>query len=149
MNFCFFSRDPDVGGEPLGRGGCARVEVDCSSVTFCGQYDKIPVYHFNGISELDNVDIGKNSGLSGTQSGYGMMLYNNAGDLTLGSFCQGPGVFHDICEWNRWDRDRSCYIDSTELVPISNVIITTISPGSYDCEATPRDWSGASRDISR
>lgn len=132
MSYCFFSRDDDVGGELLGRGSCAKVEVDCGAVTSCGGYDLIPVEWGGAAVTLDEIDLGKNSGLPGTDYGYGKALYENGGELTLGSFCEGGSAFHDICGWNRQDDLCSCYLGGWSLIPYGD-ILSSIAPSTYNC----------------
>ncbi len=134
LSYCFFSRDDDVGGEVSGSPACARVSLDCGGVTSCRSYDDIPVFYGSTYTSLDNVDIGRNSGLPGTDAGLLGTLYGSAGDITLGSFC-GHGQFDDICRWNRTNQEEACGIDQTSLVPIANAISQAVAPATYDCQS--------------
>lgn len=134
---CFFTRDPDAGGEVTGRGACARVVVPCTQISSCEEYDTgTYVFTPEGKVSLDSIDLGKNSGLDGTGSGVGKTLYDNLGEVTLGSFCGGGGNLGDICAWNRTEGDRACYINSYSVGAISDGAAAAALTFDYDCRTS-------------
>ncbi len=133
---CFFTRDPDAGGEPTGRAACALVTVDCNNITSCDAYSSIPVRTGSGQTTLSEVDLGKNSGLIGSDNGAAQVLMDQLGDLTLGSFC-GYSALNDICSYSRTtDKGQACDIQSVQLglaaVSISTIVAAT-SAVTYSC----------------
>lgn len=135
MRYCFYTHDPSAGGELTGRGTCAQVNLNCETqpVKDCRDIERIPVEYNTGTTDLENIDIGKNSGIPGADVGRGAALYDAGGEITMGSFC-GKGQFSGICEWNFTDKEHSCEIDTTDLIPVSSAIIQALSPSSYDCQ---------------
>ncbi len=136
--YCFYTRDPDAGGELTGRGACARLFLDCGDIKSCEDYDKTPVFtkSSSGSVELDAVDVGRNSGLSGTDSGAGKLLYDGLGELTLGSMCANLATA-DLCAWNRTESKRACYIDSTNIDAVSDSVLSALTTTSYNCKTSP------------
>ncbi|MBI5793550.1 hypothetical protein HZA87_00465 [Candidatus Uhrbacteria bacterium] len=132
---CFFTRDPDAGGEPTGRAACALVKLDCSQITSCSNYDDVLVYTGTGTTKLDNIDLGANSGLSGSSTSETIM--SQLGDLTLGSFCQNTQLA-DMCGYNRGTSPKACYIDAlqTALILSGTVadVVSSASSITYDCQ---------------
>ncbi len=137
---CFYTFDPDGGGEVPSRPACARVVVSCSEVTTCSDYESRPVFTWEGDSRkqvtLDSIDLGKNSGLPGTDSGAGKTLYDNLGEITMGSFCGGGGSLNDICAWNRTDGEKACYLGSFSFTAISDTV-AALGTADYNCNTTP------------
>jgi hypothetical protein len=140
-NRCFFSRDADVDGG-LGGGVCARVNIDCEKIDYCSDYDNVVVYYENVTTELDEIDLGKNSGLPGTDNnGVAEAIYNNSGDLTLGSVCQGGSDLHDICGWLREDVvTQSCFLGGWAVLP-TDTILQSLAPQTYNCLPPPDSLS--------
>ncbi|NQV88952.1 MAG: hypothetical protein HQ488_01360 [Parcubacteria group bacterium] len=132
---CFLSFDADVGGEFPLRPSCARVVVQCSEINTCADYMTRPVFGGGGQTTLGKMDLGKTSGLNGTDSGLGKILYDKLGDITLGSFCSGKGSLNDICAWERSDADKACYIDYGSMAAIADAIPDV--PYSYSCKTSP------------
>ncbi|HAU66568.1 TPA: hypothetical protein DCW61_04445 [Candidatus Uhrbacteria bacterium] len=135
---CFYTRDPDAGGELTGRGACARLYLDCGDIKSCEDYDKAPVFtkSSSGPVTLDSVDVGRNSGLPGTDSGAGKMLYDGLGELTLGSMCANLATA-DMCAWNRTESKQACYIDSTNIDAITSSVLSALTTTSYNCKTSP------------
>lgn len=134
---CFFTRDPDAGGQPTGRGACALMSFQCSGVTTCETYDNIQV-RGSSTTKLDSIDLGKGSGLTGTSASETIM--SQLGDVTMGQICTA-----DPCGWARTDNTKGCYVDYGSLAAITAGsvadIVTAASVYSYDCHTTP-DTSG-------
>lgn len=134
---CFLTRDPDGGGDPTGTAACARVVVNCSQVKTCEDYETLPVFSSSGNTTLENIDLGKNSGLPGTDSGAGKVLYDNLGDLTLGSFCGGGGTLNDMCAWNRTEAEKACYLGSFSFGAITDSVASALTTADYNCNTAP------------
>lgn len=139
---CFFTRDPDAGGEPVGRGACANISFQCKGVTSCQMYDKIQVTG-SSTTSLDNIDLGKGSGLTGTSASETVM--SQLGDVTMGQICTA-----DPCGWARTESTKGCYVDygSVAAITAGSVadVVSAASVYSYDCSTTP-DTSGWYYDI--
>lgn len=137
---CFYTRDPDAGGELTGRGACARLVLECGNITSCEDYDEKALVYTNSAAGrsvgLDSVDVGRNSGLPGTDSGSGQLLYDGLGELTLGSMCANLATA-DMCAWNRTESKRACYIDSTNIDAVSDSVLSALTTTSYNCKTSP------------
>lgn len=144
---CFYTLDPDAGGDGIGAAACAFVAFDCDQITSCEAYDRVQVLTgSSGATNLDNVDLGTGSGLTGSSSSE--LLMSQAGDFTLGLFCQNSSVA-DLC-WSERGLDsknfpKACYIDSTQLGLIfSGSILDILSSSSaveYDCQTADDAYS--------
>lgn len=139
---CFYTLDPDAGGDGLGAAACALVAFDCDQITSCEAYDSVQVLTGSGTTQLDSVDLGKGSGLTGSSSSE--FLMSQAGDFTLGLFCQNSSVA-DLC-WSERGLDsknfpNACYIDATQLGLIFSGsildLLSSASAVSYDCQTAP------------
>jgi len=133
---CFFTRDPDAGGEPTGRPACALVKLDCNQITSCGNYDdKVRVFTGTKNIDLDEIDLGANSGLTGSSTAETVM--GQLGELTLGTFCQNTQL-SDMCGYNRGTSPKACYIGAlqTALILQGTIadVVSAASTITYDCQ---------------
>ena len=128
---CFYSRDDSVGGNMVSTGSCvlvafschpdyARTDMQTREINDCDGYEGIQVKTKDGYVDLDAIAYGANSGIEGTASGVGKIAAENAGDFTMGTFCQGGGgVPGDMCRWHRSEREESCYVQASSATAIT------------------------------
>ncbi len=141
---CFYSRDDSVGGNLVSTGSCVLVAFSCDTkyaesdmittkITDCDGYEGIQVQYKGGSVDLDDIAYGANSGIEGTSSGVGKMIADNAGDFTMGTFCDGGGgIPGDMCRWNRSDREKSCYSSASSATAITGY--SGVAIGAYGCK---------------
>lgn len=140
---CFFTHDPDAGGEITGRGACARVVINCGSISSCESYNSVPVFVGSSTNSVDlmNIDLGQNSGLpqSAVEQAYSV-TFGDFGDFTLGTVC-GYGPINDMCAYKRLgeDKGKACEINNFSIVPG-----TAITSAMYHCTSFNSDswWAG-------
>lgn len=141
---CMYTRDADAGGNMVSEGACVLISFSCqskdapkggiaktTSVNTCDAYEHIGVKTGSGYVDLFKFDMGKNPGLSGTNSGIFKLFYDNAGDFTLNTFC-ADNTLADMCRWNRWRKGERCNIASLDLVPIPG--LNGFFPSDYNCK---------------
>ncbi len=134
---CLYSRDVDVGGNMVSTGSCVAIEFDCSTIRTCDDYEHIKVKTdavSGGSVKLHKIDLGKNSGVSGSKAGVAKVLLDNAGDFTMGSFCDADPALADMCKWNRTDNKKNCYTNGKVADTVSNTGLSALTVIDYDCK---------------